>query len=276
MADANLANWQSAVSNGFDFGKNAYLEAIPDLATASATAKGVAGLQASTAADQAKLAKSLVERNQTSNGLQDQYSAEAFGMNSPQRQAQVSAQASADVSKKYAGLRSQGLRQLARTGVNPGAGKSLALNSQMDISEATAKAGAANKARQDLEVVANDRQKTAVGFGANLPGQAIAASQAAGALGSQVVSTAQVPLAQRLAFNGGISNLYGTAADGYKGLWQSQNLTAAQQAGISQSEQAAANAQNAAFIGALGSIAGSSAGGKAIDKGIDYLSGLFK
>lgn len=275
MADANLANWQSAVDNGFSFGKNAYLEAIPDLATASATAKGVTGLQSGAAAEQAKLAKSLSDRTATFNGMQDKYSADAFGMNSPARQAQVSSQASADVASKYAGMRSQGLRQLARTGVNPSSGKSMALNSQMDISEATAKAGAANKARQDLEVVANDRQKTAIGFGANLPAQATSAAQAAGTLGNQVVASAQAPLAQRLAFAGGISGLYGTAEDGYKGLWQSQNLTPAQQASISASEQAQSNAQNAAFISALGSVAGSSGGSALIDKGVNYLAGLF-
>jgi hypothetical protein len=43
--DPNLANWQDAADNRLAFGKNAYLEAIPDLANANATASGISTLQ---------------------------------------------------------------------------------------------------------------------------------------------------------------------------------------------------------------------------------------
>lgn len=268
-AEAQLTNWQNAIDNQFDFGKKAYLEAVPDMARANAMAQGVSGMQARLAGGMAGFSDGLLDRTQKFDGLQDAYAENAFGMNSAARQDQVANEASAGVANKFAGLRAQGLRQMSRTGVNPGSGRSLAMNNQMGISEAAAQAGAANKARQDLEMTANERQKTAIGFGASLPGQTMSAAAQASSLGNQAGTSALAPMSNRLAFAGGVSNLYGDAADGYKGYWQSQNLTPGQQAELSGAEKRGDDN----FWGAVGSIAGSKAGEKLIDKGLDYLFG---
>lgn len=284
MADPNLTNWQNATDNQFEFGKNAYLEAIPDLADASSAAMGASNLQGGGATRQGNLAGGLTSRISTFNGLQDQYATGAFGANSPERQQQVSDQASASVATNADNLRQQGVRQMERKGINPGSGAAMALNTQFGINQASAQAGAANKARQDLEVVANDRQKTAIGFGANLASQATNADQVSGIMADRAVASALAPVKNKLDFAGGISGIYDKAVGGYKGLWTSQNLSADQQAVLNAADSRASASDNAALLGALGSYASSAGGastiasvasgiGSGISSAWDYLTG---
>lgn len=269
MADQNLANWQKATDDQFDFGKKAYLDAIPDLATANATATGAAQLQGGVAADQARLAKSLASRVGKFAGMQDQYAQDAADLAKPENQAKVAGEAVAGVTQQFKNLRDQNTRQLMRTGVNPNSGRALALGNQLGMAEAVARAGSAAKARNDLSVVADDRQKTAIGFGSNLPGQSTSAAQQAGYLGNTAVESAKAPLANRLNFAGGISNIYGNAQTGYGNLWKSQNLSAEEQAKLDSSE-------DSNMWGALGSIVGSKGGSDLISKGVDWISNLFQ
>lgn len=268
MADQNLANWQKATDDQFDFGKKAYLDAIPDLSNANATAGNVGAMQGGLAADQANLAKSLTSRVGKFNGMQDQYSQDAFATDSPENQAKVAGEAVAGVTSQFKNLRDQNARQLMRTGVNPNSGRSLAMGNQLGIAEAMARAGAANKARTDLNAVANERQKTAIGFGSNLPSQATSAAQQTGYLGNAAVESSKAPLANRLNFAGGISNIYGNAQTGYGNLWKSQNLSAEEQAKLDSSE-------DSNMWGALGSIAGSKGGSDLISKGASAVMNLF-
>lgn len=265
MADTNLGLWQSATDNQFKAGQEAYTEAVPDLATANAAALGASNLQGSGATSQAQLAQKLAGRVDSFSGMQDKYAADAFDLNNPAKQQQVADQAVAGVASKFGNLRAQGMRQSERKGVNPGSGAALAMNGQLGIAQATAEAGAASKARNDLELVANDRQKTAIGFGANLGTQSAQAAQVSGMLGDRAAASAAAPLTNKLGFAGGISKLYGNAADGYKGLWSSQNLTAGQLADQSRADNAASSADNAALLGAIGSFAASDTGSKAWD-----------
>jgi hypothetical protein len=268
MADTNLANWQGAVDDQLDFGKKAYLEAIPDLATANATATGAAEMQGGAAAGQANLAKTLAGRVDKFAGMQDQYAQDAADLDSPENQSKVAGEAVAGVTQQFKNLRDQNTRQLMRTGVNPNSGRALALGNQLGMAEAVARAGSAAKARNDLSVVADDRQKTAIGFGSNLPGQSTSAAQQAGYLGNTAVESAKAPLANRLNFAGGISNIYGNAQGGYGDLWKSNNLTAAQRAQTDSQE-------DSNLWGALGSIVGSKGGSDLISKGADWVSKLF-
>lgn len=253
MAD-NLTNWQNATDNRFDFGKNAYLEAIPDLANANAMATGVAGMQANLAGSQGQLASGLMNRAGTFEGLQDRYITDAFGYNSQAKQDQVAGKAVADVAQQFANTQGQAQRQMSRMGVNPSSGRSLALSNQLGIAQASAQAGAANKARNDLEAVANDRQKTAIGFGANVPAQALSAAQGAMYTGNAAVNAAAAPLNQRLNFAGGISSIYGNAASGYGDIYKTTNLSASQQADLAASQAAADAKEESAFWSGLANI----------------------
>ncbi len=267
MAD-NLTNWQNATDNRFDFGKNAYLEAIPDLAQANAMAGAVSGMQAGISAGQADLAKNLSARTDVFSGLQDQYAKDAFGYNSADRQEQVAGKAMADVSQKFSDTQGQAQRQMNRMGVNPSSGRSLAMSNQLGIANASAQAAAANKALMDLDNTANDRQQKAIAMGANVPGQATNAAQMASYTGNSAMLSAAQPYTNKINFAGGISNLYGNAATGYGDLYKTQN-------NINTANTTADNAEDAAWLGAIGSIAGSKAGGNLIDKGIDLVSGWF-
>lgn len=267
-AETQLANWQNAVDNQFDFGKSAYLEAAPDLANASAAAESVAQLQGGLAGTQGRLAADLTRRVGAFHGLQDQYIADAFGYNSQDRQQQASGRAMADVSNQFDSAQQQAQRQLGRMGVNPSSGRALALTNQLGIAKASAMAGAANKARQDLESAANERQKAGIGFGLNLSAQAGTAAQMAAYAGNAALNSAAHPLKNRLDFAGGIADIYGRSAAGNQDLWSAQNLTAQQRATLDANAQARSDSREAEWLAAIGSFAGSKAGGSLIDKGL--------
>lgn len=268
--DSNLSNWLGAIQNQYNFGTQAYLDAAPSLMTANDAATGIAKLQANTALDQAALSSNLTDRMGTFNDMQDAYAKDAFGYNSAERQQRVSDKAMADVEKQFGDVQGQSNRDLSRRGVNPSSGRSLALSNQLGISKAAAMAGAANKARQDLETTANDRQKTAINFGANLPGQATSAAQTAAYVGNAASSNASAPVKNLLDFAGGLSNVYGNAASGYKGLYTTLNLSAADQARIAAADAANQQAQDSAYLQAIGGFLGSKTGDKVVDKVLSW------
>jgi len=252
----DLQNWTGAVNDQFEFGKNAYLEAIPDLSYSIGASKAIGGLQGRAAMDQYMLSNNLAQRRGQFDGMEDKYAKMAFDTNSEANKERVAGQATADVAQQFGNMRDQAVRNATRSGVNPASGRFAALQNQTGIAQAGAQAQAANKARQDLDVLADSRQRTAIGFGQPLTGQAMNAAQLAGGLGNYAAASAAQPLSQRLNFAGGVSNLYGNAVNGYQGLWQSQNLTASQLANINaQNAQNEANEDNA-FFSTLGTVAG--------------------
>jgi len=273
MAD-NLQNWQNATDNRFDFSKNAYLEAIPSLADANASAEAASQIQGATAMNLGGLANTLTDRVDQFSGMQDQYAKDAFGYNSQARQDQAAGRAMADVTQQFDNTQQQAQRQLSRMGVNPSSGRSLALTNQLGIAKAAALAGSANKARQDLDKEANERQKTAIGFGANLPNQITSLGQGAVYAGNAAVNTATAPLTNRLNFAGGSSNIYGNAADGYKSIYSTTNLTAEQQAAQARIAQGTDDANDRALMAAAGNFLASKGGEAVVNKGIDWISGL--
>lgn len=275
MADDYLKNWQGAVDDQLAFGKNAYLEAIPDLSYSIAAAKGIGGIQSRAALDQAALASGLAKRREKFNTMEDQYSTDAMGYGSEANKDAAAARASTDAASQFAAQRAQTERAAARTGVNPNSGKSAALAGQMDIEQAKATAQAANKARQDVEATADAKQKTAIGFGSNLNSQAAQAAQSSAYAGNSAIASSSEALKQRLNFAGGVSNVYGNAASRYQDLWGTNNLTAAQRAGLDAQAAQTKSSEDAGMWGALGSIAGSSAGAGLISGAASWLTGLF-
>jgi hypothetical protein len=177
----------------------------------------------------------------------------------------------AGVAQQFNNLKGQADRDMQRKGINPGSARALQVGRQVQYAQATAQAGAASKARNELDAVANERQKTAIGFGANLPTQAVQAANTGALIGNSAVASAAAPANNRLAFAGGVANVYGDAADDYKGLYASQNLTPGQQTLLAQQESANARADDAAFWSTLGGALGSQAGQSAVDKGLSWL-----
>ena len=267
----DLSNWQDATRDQMAFGKNAYLEAIPDLSYSMGASRAIGGLQSRAAMDQMMLSGNLAKRRGQFDGMEDAYSKTAMETNSAGNQQRVANEASAGVAQQFGNLKQQGDRSMARMGVNPSSGRAAAMSNQMAIAQAAATVGAQSKARNDLDVLADSRQRTAIGFGSPLVAQSMSATQNANAIGNSAIKSANNPLESRLNFAGGISNMYGNAANGYKDLWQSQNLTASQQANLNSSNADRDSGEQNAFIGAIGSITGKLASTKA---GEEFLTGL--
>jgi len=257
----DMENWRNAVGNQFAYGANSYLEAMPDLQYSMDASRAIGGLQSRSAMDQYMLSNNLASRRSQFDGMEDKYAKTAFDTNSEANQNRVAGQAVADVAQQFSSMQGANQRNMARMGVNPSSGRAMAMGNQTAIAQAGAQAGAANKARQDLDVLADSRQRTAIGFGAPLVGQAQSAAGLSNTLSNSAINSAAAPVNQRLAFAGGLSNIYGNAASGYNNLWNSQNLTAAQLADINANNAANDTSENNALLGTLGTLAGGWASG---------------
>ena len=269
MADSNLVKWQGAIDDGINFGKNAYLEAQPDLAVANATAKDVAGIQGAAALGQAQQSQDLANRRVGFNNLEDSYTQEAFEHNSDARKATAGAAISEGVADQFGKVRAQGLRQMQGLGVNPNSGRFAAMTGQLGLGQATAQAAAINKSNTDLDNEANNRQKTAIGFGANLSKDSSAAAQMSGYLGDKAISAASQPLVNDLTYAKGVADIYATGANGYAGLHKGTTISPTDQAAI----DAKKDATDTANVGSLVNFAASNAGSSLIEKGISWLTG---
>jgi len=89
-----------------------------------------------------------LERRGQLTGLQNQMISEARDFNAKNRGAELAAQAGADVEQAFANQRQASGRAMARMGINPNSGRSAAMDAQMSIAQATAKAGIQGGARQ--------------------------------------------------------------------------------------------------------------------------------
>jgi len=89
-----------------------------------------------------------LERRGQLTGLQDQMIGEARDFNAENRGAELAAQAGADVEQAFANQRQASGRAMARMGINPNSGRSSAMDAEMSMAQATAKAGIQGGARQ--------------------------------------------------------------------------------------------------------------------------------
>ena len=89
-----------------------------------------------------------LERRGQLTGLQDQMIGEARDFNAENRGAELAAQAGADVEQAFASQRQASGRAMARMGINPNSGRSSAMDAEMSMAQATAKAGIQGVARQ--------------------------------------------------------------------------------------------------------------------------------
>lgn len=103
-----------------------------------------------TAFDQSQADRTYaLERRGQLTGLQDTMLKDAKAFNEGDRANELSGKAQADVTSAFDNASAQQGRQMARMGINPSSGKSLAMNNETSIARAVAGAGAANRARTD-------------------------------------------------------------------------------------------------------------------------------
>lgn len=108
------------------------------------------GLDANlTALEQSQADRSYaLERRAELTGLQDQMVADARNFDTEDRSAELAGQAGADVEQAFAQQREESGRSMARMGINPNSGRYAAMDAQMSMAQALAKAGVQNAARQ--------------------------------------------------------------------------------------------------------------------------------
>lgn len=107
------------------------------------------GLQANrTAFDQSQADRAYtLERRGVLSGMQDKLVSDANSFDTEARRNELAGQAGADVEQAFASQRGSTARSMARMGVNPSSGRFAAMTGQMDMAQATARAGASNTAR---------------------------------------------------------------------------------------------------------------------------------
>lgn len=201
---------------------------------------------ARTAYDQSQQDRTwMLDRRGKLSGLQDQLVKDAQGFDSGERQAQMRGEAQADVNAAFANVEGQQSRQLARMGVNPNSGKSLAMGNQTSMAKAAALAGAStgvrNMARQEGYAL-TDRATNAL---AGYPAMGMQATGAGAGFGAAGLDAANKGLA-------GMNSGYGAA--GTMAGQMGQNATSMYGAQASykneQDRQAAANNPMGALLGA--------------------------
>jgi hypothetical protein len=164
-------------------------------------------------AQQAKADQLFDQYKTTYNPAMARYMADAEAYGSPERAAQARAGAAATVGEQFQGARDAAERQLQSLGMETRVG---ALDMGTRIKEAAVKAAAMQKAQQDQEAMAFQLRDQAIKQGAQLPGQATAATNAATSIGSNVVGAANAAsTAGNVAANyGSLANQAGANAIG--------------------------------------------------------------
>lgn len=109
--------------------------------------------------------------------MEDQFAAEAKNYDSPERQAQMAAEAKSDVERNAAQQQQSQVRNMAAMGLNPASGRFMGQNRATSTLTALAGAGAENTARQQVRDKGLALRADAINMGKGLP------SQAAGAAG---------------------------------------------------------------------------------------------
>ncbi|RUP35579.1 MAG: tail fiber domain-containing protein [Curvibacter sp.] len=186
-----------------------------------------------------------LERRGQLTGLQDKMISDAKSFDSGARGNELANQAQADVGQQFNNSRQQTARSMARMGINPNSGKSLAINSEMGVSEAAAKAGVSSGARESARAegyALTDRASNAL---AGYPSMGMGTTGAAAGFGASGVGLANASLAGRTSGYGSAAQIAGQMGTNATGMYgqQANYQTQAQQA------------QNGLW-GALGTVGG--------------------
>ena len=203
--------------------------------------------------DAAKLAQTqsqqdrdwMLTRRSGLSGLQDKLVADASDFNAEGKADELAGRAQADVTQAFSSAQAQQARSLARMGVNPSSGKSLAMGNQMALAQASAMAGisanARGQARQEGYALTDRATNALAGYPA-MSAQATGAAAEYGAAG------------QALAAQGLSSANSGYSAAGNMAGQMGQNATSMYGAQANAYQAGKGEDQTGAILGAVGGI----------------------
>lgn len=163
-----------------------------------------------------------LERRGELTALQDRMIGDANSFNTEAKGEQYAAQATADVGMQAEMARQAQTRGLQRMGVNPGSGKMLAVQSQMGLSEAAAKAGAANKVREAARLEGyglTDRASNAL---SGYPAMGMATTGSGAGFGANGLNIANQGLAGMNSGWGAAANTAGAMGSNATGMYGAQ------------------------------------------------------
>lgn len=191
--------------------------------------------------------------------LQDEFVETAKNYDSPERQAQMAAEAKADVMKS-AGLQSQiNQRQMASMGLNPASGRFQGQARADNLNTALASAGAQNTARQTVRDKALALKADAINIGAGLPSQSAAAASLGLNAGNSATGNSNQAMSSWRGNVGIMGQGFQGAMQGYANQGNMLNNLYGNQLNAWSAQQQA-NATSAAGLGsAVGTVVGSGA-----------------
>lgn len=182
--------------------------------------------------------------------------ADALAYDTEGKREQLASKAAGDVSQAFGVAREQMSRDALSRGLNPNSGRFAALNNQLSIQEALARAGSQTQARNQAEDLGYARKLDAAGMGRNLApnastayGVSLNASGQAGNTAMTAGNFRNQSFAQGSNMLGQATSAYGTAGNIY-----GQEFNARMQGYNAQ------QAAKGAFWQGIGSVAGSAAG----------------
>jgi len=168
------------------------------------------------------------------------------------RREQEAGKGVADVRQAFDTQRGMTMRANERAGVNPNSGNAQALGAQVDVQEAIASSNAANTGRSRAEMTGMALKSDAANMGRNLPGNALASTQAANQAASGSLSAGIAGQQSNLA----AANQYGQGASlGMQGYNSQANILNNQYNSQVQAYQAQQASNDSQWAG-IGSLVG--------------------
>ena len=248
---------QAALSKEqLDWAKDVYASTAPDRAAATQRANAVSDAQLAQMKQQTTIAQDYADYNKgTFRPLEQGIVKEANNYDTQDRRDAEAGKAIGDVTQGFSAAREQSVRAQERMGVNPNSGRATAMQNGVDIAQATATAGAAAKARTQVETTGFARKMDAASLGRNLPSAQATSASLASQFGAGSVASSAAGITAANSGNGvmqtgfnGASNSMASAGSIYGNMAQIQQQS---------------NASSNAGLGVLGSVAGQFAGSQA-------------
>ncbi len=247
---------QAAVDNAaisketLEWYKKVYADGAPQRELAAKTANDVAQQQLATSKQNDAISNDYWNyQKNTFRPLEAGIAADAQNYDATARSDQAASKAMADMESQFGNEQAQQQRAMTRMGVNPNSGRFASMSTQMGMAEAAAKAGAASKARDNIELQGYARKMDAANMGRGLASSQATSAGVALNAGNSAVNSAGVPLTQA-------NNAMATMGQGFGTAIQGNNS-----AGNLYGQAAQIAGKDNGLMGALGNMAGMWAGG---------------
>lgn len=165
----------------------------------------------------------MLNRRGALSGLQDRLVQDANTFNTEARRQELAGEALGDVNQAFDSVRGQGLRTMARMGINPNDGRMMSFNNQTGNAQALAMATAANKVRQAARAEGMAMTDRATNALAGYPAMGMQATQAGAGYGSAGLGLANAGLAGMNSGYGAGGMLAGQMGANATNMWSAQS-----------------------------------------------------